>query len=280
MYMRLKDGKSKVFTMSYDDGVVQDIRLSEIMRKNGLKGTFNINSGLYYDEDKDRAVFDGRMKLSEAKELYIGSGNEIAVHGYTHPYLEKLRNEDIIDEIVKDRLSVEHNYGVIAKGMAYPFGTFNDTVIAALKLCGISYARTVNSTGKFDFPSDWLKLNPTCHHNSPDLMKLADMFVENEPKYHNVWMFYLWGHSYEFDQNDNWNVIEKFAEFIGQRKDVWYATNIEIYNYVRAYQSLQTSVDKSIIYNPSDIDVWISLQADVIKIHAGETVYLKNNYCI
>ena len=30
MYMKLKDGKSKVLTLSYDDGVVQDIRLSEI----------------------------------------------------------------------------------------------------------------------------------------------------------------------------------------------------------------------------------------------------------
>ena len=78
MYMRLKDGKSKVFTMSYDDGVVQDIRLSEIMKKNGLKGTFNVNSGLYCDENEARTVFDGRMKLSEAKKLYIGSGNEIA----------------------------------------------------------------------------------------------------------------------------------------------------------------------------------------------------------
>ena len=30
MQMRLKDGKDKVLTLSYDDGVVQDIRLSEI----------------------------------------------------------------------------------------------------------------------------------------------------------------------------------------------------------------------------------------------------------
>ncbi|MCR4719216.1 MAG: hypothetical protein K5768_06260 [Firmicutes bacterium] len=28
-------------------------------------------------------------------------------------------------------------------------------------------------------------------------------------------MFYLWGHSYEFDNNDNWEVIENFAKFIG-----------------------------------------------------------------
>ena len=45
-------------------------------------------------------------------------------------------------------------------------------------------------------------------------------------------MFYLWGHSYEFDENDNRDVIEKFAEFVGGRDDIWYATNIEIYDYV------------------------------------------------
>ena len=36
--------KRKVLTLSYDDGVEQDIRLVEIMKKHGLKGTFNINT--------------------------------------------------------------------------------------------------------------------------------------------------------------------------------------------------------------------------------------------
>ncbi len=31
--MLLKDGKMKVLTLSYDDGVVQDIRLMEIMNR-------------------------------------------------------------------------------------------------------------------------------------------------------------------------------------------------------------------------------------------------------
>ena len=47
MYMLLKDGKTKVLTLSYDDGVVQDIRLIKIMNEHGLKGTFNINSSNY-----------------------------------------------------------------------------------------------------------------------------------------------------------------------------------------------------------------------------------------
>ena len=51
--MKLKDGKSKVLTLSYDDGVVQDIRLIEIMDKYGIKGTFNISSGLYVPEEME-----------------------------------------------------------------------------------------------------------------------------------------------------------------------------------------------------------------------------------
>lgn len=50
IFMRFPGGKSKALTLSYDDGVAQDIRLIEIMKKHGLKGTFNINSGLYAPE--------------------------------------------------------------------------------------------------------------------------------------------------------------------------------------------------------------------------------------
>ena len=51
MLMKLKDGKSKVLTLSYDDGVVQDIRMVEILDKHGLKCTFNINTGCYRPEN-------------------------------------------------------------------------------------------------------------------------------------------------------------------------------------------------------------------------------------
>ena len=50
IFMRFPYGKSKALTLSYDDGVAQDIRLIEIMKKHGLKGTFNINSGMYAPE--------------------------------------------------------------------------------------------------------------------------------------------------------------------------------------------------------------------------------------
>ena len=50
LWMLYPQGKLKALTLSYDDGVEQDIRLMEIMNRHGLKGTFNLNSGLFAPE--------------------------------------------------------------------------------------------------------------------------------------------------------------------------------------------------------------------------------------
>ena len=70
MKMKLNDGKSKVITVCYDDGVVQNIRLIEIMNKYGLKGAFNLNSETYLPEDRERDKYYGKLKFSEARFIY------------------------------------------------------------------------------------------------------------------------------------------------------------------------------------------------------------------
>ena len=274
MQLKFKDGKLKALTLSYDDGVVQDIRLIETMNKYGLKGTFNINSGCYLPEETNREKFYGRLKLSECRDLYINSGQEIAIHGYSHPFLEKIHPQQVVSEIMKDRQDIEKNYGVITRGMAYPFGTYSDEVIEILKMCGIVYSRTTKSTEAFDIPKNWLELHPTCHHNSPKLFNLLDKFLNDTPTGNRLWMYYLWGHSYEFDNNDNWNVIEEFAEKAGGRDDIWYATNIEIYDYIDAYKKLHFGVDNSMIHNPTSTDIWLVHKGKTFVVKGGETVKL------
>lgn len=275
MYMKLKDGKSKALTLSYDDGVVQDIRLVEILKKHGLRATFNINTGQYFPETEIRGEYCGRMKLSEARALYINSGHEVAVHSLTHPFLERLKPEEVLTEILEDRKNIEKQYSATARGMAYPYGTYSAEVVDALKKCGICYARTVQSTESFCFPENWLLLHPTCHHNNPRLMELAKTFVEETPKYSSDnRLFYLWGHSYEFDHDHNWDVIENFAAYVGGKEDIWYATNIELYDYVAAYRQLQTSVDKSIVHNPTATDVWFSQDHKTYCVKGGQTLFL------
>ena len=275
MYMKLKDGKSKVLTLSYDDGVVQDIRLMQILNKHGIKATFNINTGLYLPEDAVRERFHGRMKLSEAKALYTNSGHEVAVHGRTHPFMQKLKSDELVTEILEDRKNIEHQYGTLARGMAYPYGTYNQRVMDAAAACGICYSRTAEETENVRFPENWLEWHPTCRHANPKLMALAKRFVEENIHYESdAWLFYMYGHSYEFDLDRNWELIEEFAALVGGREDIWYATNMEIYDYVQAYDSLQTSVEKGIVHNPSAMDVWFSHERKIYCVQAGQTICL------
>ena len=86
-------------------------------------------------------------------------------------------------------------------------------------------------------------------------------------------MFYLWGHSYEFNDNNNWEIIEQFASYVGGRdEEIWYATNIEIYNYVKAYESLEWFMDMSGVYNPSAIPVCIEVNNKQYEVKSGETI--------
>lgn len=274
IFMRFPGGKSKALTLSYDDGVAQDIRLIEIMKKHGLKGTFNINSGLYAPEGTTNPEGKGRMSKSKCQEVYLNSGMEVAVHGLTHPYLEQLPENLCTYEVLQDRKNLEADFGYMIRGMAYPFGTTSDSVVASLKQCGIAYSRTTVSTEKFTIPTDWLRLPATCHHRNPRLMELARNFVDNA-FLRGPGLFYLWGHSYEFDQNlpdNNWGIIEEFAEFMGNREDIWYATNIEIYDYIQAYNQLIFSMDYTKVYNPTCTTLYFKTAKGEYQVKPGETV--------
>jgi hypothetical protein len=86
-------------------------------------------------------------------------------------------------------------------------------------------------------------------------------------------LFYLWGHAYELDNDNNWELLEEICKKLGNRDDIWYATNIEIYNYMTAQKQLQISVDERTFYNPTAIDVWVERdKKDIIHIPAGQTV--------
>lgn len=266
--------KTKALTLSYDDAVRQDKRLIGIMKKHGLKGTFNINSGLF--SKSYNGVEQGQMTLEEAKELYDQEGAEVAIHGYKHVSLAKVNSSQAIYEVMQDRKELETFFGKIITGMAYANGSYDNSTLEVLKSCGISYARTVNSTESFELPQDWLVLNPTCHHNNPKLMDLAEKFLNyQEPEYfwdRSLQLFYLWGHSWEFDKNNNWDIIENFAEIVGNRKDVWYATNGEIFEYLKACGSLVFSADSRLVYNPSAISVYIDFMGKKTIIAPRETV--------
>ena len=245
--------RDKALTLSYDDSVSADKRLIGIMNKNGIKGTFNLNSGLFGD-------IPIRMGYDDVYNTYKDAGQEIAVHGAKHYILPYYPSSMKMSDILDDKRALERMFGIVITGMAYSCGVYDEGARKIAEECGIKYARTIESTEKFDIPTDFMKLNPTSHHANPNLMALAEKFVTEKCDkwiYKTPKLFYLWGHSYEFDREDNWHIIEEFCSYMGGREDVWYATNGEIVDYTEAFRSLRFSAEGTRVYNPSALDVYI-----------------------
>jgi peptidoglycan/xylan/chitin deacetylase (PgdA/CDA1 family) len=122
--MCFPEGKKKALTLSYDDGVEQDIRLLEIMNRHGIKGTFNISTGLHAPEGKvyKPGTLCRRLTRQAVINLYKNSGHEVSVHGYSHPYLTHLPAAAVTQEIYLDRIHLEADFETDVRGMAYPFG--------------------------------------------------------------------------------------------------------------------------------------------------------------
>ncbi len=274
LYMRYPGGTAKALTFSYDDGVRQDIRLAAVFAQYGLKATFNLCSSLLASEEGGRF-----LTAEEAKALYDNPLFEVASHTVNHPSLPLGDPAAVYAEVVLDRKALEELMGTRVHGMGYPFGTYNEQVVDIMRHAGIHYARTVKSSYSFDLPTDWLVLHPTCHHNDPRLFELADKFIALEPdkqheSHQEAKLFYVWGHSYEFDTNNNWHRIEEFAEKMAGREDIWYATNEEIYDYQRAYTRLRYDAAATMMYNPTCYDIWYCDNGRCSVIRSGETVKL------
>lgn len=269
--LRFKNGCLKAFTLSYDDGCLTDMQLIDVMAKYGVKGTFNLNSSMF-DVGDDKARIE---EVYKRRDKYLASGNEVACHGVMHYHIPKLTYTEMADEILGDRKRLEKEFGVLVRGMAYAYGSTTDEAVDFMKKCGICYSRVVGRKTNFDLPTDWLRLVPNCHHDDEELFTMADNFLaaEDTPKAEPM-LFYVWGHSSEFQRYNNWDRIEKLCETVGGKKDIWYATNIEIYDYIKAYESLIFSAqDGRLVYNPTATDVWFSaFNNKTFLVKAGETI--------
>lgn len=283
-FLRFPSGKPKAVTLSYDDGVRQDLKLVEMIDRYGIKATFNLTDLAGEDENTNR------LSKDEVCKYILEKGHEVAVHGRNHRAEGGLRCIEGIHDILSCRLELENALGCIIRGMAYPGtgitrfynGADYNQIKAYLSELDIAYSRSLGGDNNmFKLPTDWHCWMPTAHHNHPEVLSYAGEFVgidyhserlfgaERYPR-----LFYLWGHSHELDYDNNWGHFENILHLLSAKEDVWYATNIEIYTYVTAYQSLIYSADSTRIFNPTIYDIWMEIDGKLYVAKSGEYIML------
>lgn len=250
--------RNKALTISYDDGLWSDVHLLEILNRYGIRGTFNLNSGCMTEE----------RRIGKEKIPALYKGHEIATHGVKHLILARCPMTDVVKEILEDRQALEGLTGEIVCGHAYPNGSYSPEIKTLLPSLGIHYARTATDTGLYTHPQDFYEWNPTCHHNNRLMYHAKEFLSFDLPQFQ--YLFYVWGHSYEFDRDNNWYVIEEFCKMIGGREDIWYATNAEVCHYLMAVKQVHTSVDEKLLFNGSGQDIYLIRNGENILLRPGE----------
>ena len=275
LLLRYPNWKDRALTFSYDDGTEQDAWLIEKLKNAGMRGTFNLNSGMFRPEDrpKSKTAFCRRLSEQEAKALYSASHVEVAAHGRLHQRMECLTDAQQTYEFSADKAALEQLFGKLVYGGAYAYGTYAPQTPSLLAACGLHYCRTVQSSRDFRLPENFLTWHPTCRHADPDLEALTERFL-TEPVKLQPRLFYLWGHTFEFERDNSWEIMERFLRAMAGNDTIWYATNGEIFRYVRAFRRLESSCDGKLLYNPSAETLWLLAGGEKVKIAPGETLNL------
>ena len=275
--MLFPGGKPKALVLSYDDGRASDRRLVRLMNKYHLRGSFHLNSNKLGTTDY--------LTREEVRALY--KGHEVSAHSANHPNLTAIPKDSVISEVAGDRRELERLTGTTVRGMAYPFGNYNDSVIATIRGLGIEYARTVDDTRGFGIPDNFLAWNPTIHQfgkayftpDDParDTSELAGFFGIVNAFLHadSLALLEVWGHSWENDgAGDRWGDTERFFRMVAGRPDVRSITFIGLVDYLHAFRNLRFSVAGNVVTNLSATDVFIQVDGRVVRVPGGSTTVL------
>ena len=239
----------KLFSVSYDDGTEQDRRIIALMERYGIRGTFNLSSGLFGKKTYIRLT-EGRgrsaavrdescpglyvnhniLSRQEAVRLYSHPNVEVASHGTHHLVQTNLTREEAQEESAQDVRVLSELFGTPVVGHAFPKDTFNDRVLDALRGSGVRYARRVCHLQRprdFSFDKQAFLITPTCWQLDPFTEELLREFIAM-PAGKEDSVFLMWGHGYELDYGTaegSFERLERMFRMVAAAKDVRCVTN-------------------------------------------------------
>jgi hypothetical protein len=232
--------KLRIVTTSWDDGDHADLKIAELLKSRGIRGTF-------YIPIKHR---ERPLGYSDLRALAL-EGFEIGAHGYSHRHLWRLQPEELSQEVRPCKAILEDVLGREVEMFCCPCGRYDTNVVRALQDAGYRGARTVRmlatspTFSPFEMPTtlqvfphvrftylknvararsfeslqsclvqmsrlgSWLELGK----------KLFDTVLENGGIWH------LYGHSWEIESLGLWDDLCEILDYVSRRDGVAYVPN-------------------------------------------------------
>jgi peptidoglycan-N-acetylglucosamine deacetylase len=230
---------SVIFTTSWDDGHVCDLRLAELLAEHEVRGTFYVP-----------VQFEARLDVPGLRRLR-NLGMEVGAHTVNHVNLTVAA--DPFGELMDGKRYLEDVLGEEITAFAYPFGKFDSHVSRLAQKAGYQLARTTVafSTRRSFNPY----MMPTSFQFAPcsraihvrhalrewnfngllawcqrwrcetSLRRLAQHAFEDARCWDGV--VHIWGHSWEIDSFHLWDELKAVLKDSQQQPELTSMTNSE-----------------------------------------------------
>jgi hypothetical protein len=239
---------NSIITTSWDDGHSLDLKLAKLLSKYRIPATFYV------------PVKGINKKLNEEQIKLLDREFEIGAHTLNHLNLTKLSREKIKTEIKLGKKYLENLLNREINSFAYPMGLYNKYVEDIAKkhftICRTTKFLIIKpSENELTSLPTTLKVGPWKLSFLKRIFKnkyfskglklfkkgqlrknwlgLSNFFLEQVLKEGGI--FHLWGHSWEIDKYDNWDMLELLFKKINsiESKNLVKCTNSQLLKHIQ-----------------------------------------------
>ena len=210
----------------WDDGVLNDIRLTELLRKYNAKATFNLNPARHKaksritDQWNFNGYITGRLAWNEIKDVY--DGFEVASHTMYHCNAGEVDDKVFLTQAVGAKVILEDMFQKPCKGFAWPCGYYTPETMKLLREAGFLYGRTCVNVDNVLLCEDTMALHSNCHALNKNFWDIFEKAKESG-------VFYFWGHSYELMDNAQlWSEFEEKIKRLSEDPNVEWINVVDI----------------------------------------------------
>ncbi len=198
----------KIFAATmWDDGLVGDFRLMDMLRDVGATAAFALNPARYGDTRKPNTNQPCYGEIVSRSELKEYADFEIVNHTANHRDLTRATLQVAEKEISDGRKMLEDIFHRDVNGFSYPYGRHNDKIADILRRHLYLYGRTCMHTDRVK-NEDVFKMHATAKWDNQHYDDLLWRAWEHRDG------MVFWGHSYELKSEKDWDKVRVLYEWL------------------------------------------------------------------